>query len=241
MIGATWDDAPHLTEDAKSALWSSYPAFQRDARTKGIPQLGAGAIYPFAETDIRVADFEIPRHYRRGFGLDCALGGTTAAVWGALDPESQVLTIYSVYKRAAAEVAVHAEALKARGAWIPGVGDAADIVDSDRQQFLTLYQKHGLTLQLPDKAVETGIQDVYDRLSAGKLKVFASCAAWFEEFRLYRRDEKGRVVKKHDHVLDATRYLVRSGLQHMKTPPLAKAEPIERFVYDLGGRPTWMG
>jgi len=204
VIGATWQDsAPHLDETAKAELAASYPKYQLDARTRGIPQLGSGAIYPFPESGVRVEDFPIPKHYRRGFGLDTALSGTTAAVWGALDAESQVLYIYSVYKRAQAEIAVHAEALRARGAWIPGVGDAADVIDEDRTQFISLYRRHGFNLELPDKAVETGIYDVYNRLSEGKLKVFASCQAWFAEFRLYRRDDKHRVVKSNDHLLDA--------------------------------------
>ena len=232
VVGATWDNAPHLTDDAKASLWASIPEFQRDARSKGIPQLGSGAIYPFSESGIRVPDFDLPKHWPRAFGLDCALSGVTAAVWGALDRETNTLYLYSTYKRSQAETAVHAEAIKSRGAWIPGVGDAADVLDHDRTQFLALYRRHGLTLDLPDKAVETGIQSVYDRLSAGKLKVFASCTAWFEEFRIYRRDDKGKVVKQHDHVLDATRYLCRSGLQRMRVEPVKSvADP---YVYDIG-------
>lgn len=236
LIGATWDDVGHLTQEAKDALWASIPPHQRDARSKGIPQLGAGAIYPFPESEIRVAPFEIPRHWPRGFGLDTALGGTTAAVWAALDRETQVLYLYDIYKRSGAEVAVHMEAFRAKGLWIPGVGDAADILDHDRTQFITKYRQHGLNIELPDKAVETGIQDVYDRLSAGKLKVFSSCSAWFEEFRLYRRDEKGRVVKKNDHLLDATRYLCRSGVQRMKIQPAPTDESWRRS----GVSRSWM-
>ena len=36
---------------------------------------------------------------------------------------------------------------------------------------------------------------------------------WLSEFRIYRRDEKGRIVKQSDHLMDATRYLILSGLQ----------------------------
>lgn len=233
LVGATWDDAPHLSEQAKAELWASYPAYQRDARTKGIPQLGSGAIYPFPESDIRVADFELPRYWPRAWGLDCALAGTTAAAWGAWDRDTDTVYIYSVYRRSQAETAVHAEAIRARGAWIPGVGDAADVVDHDRTQFIALYRRHGLDLTLPDKSVEAGIQTVYDRLSAGKLRVFASCAAWWEEFRIYQRDDKGRVVKKNDHVLDATRYLIRSGLQRAKVQPGAVPEkPKAERIFD---------
>lgn len=230
---------PHLTAAGKAELIASYPAYQVDARTKGIPQLGSGAIYPFPESAVRVKDFEIPAHWPRGFGLDCALSGTTAAAWGALDRETQTLYIYSIYKRGQAETSVHVEAFKSRGIWIPGVGDAADVVDADRTQFIELYRRHGLNLELPDKAVETGIQSVFNRLSSGKLKVFASCVAWFDEFRMYQRDN-GRVKKVNDHVLDATRYLVHSGLSRVKVQP-KPADP-EALVYDMGhdGGTGWM-
>jgi len=59
---ATWDDVPHLSQKQKEDLWSSIPPFQRDARSKGVPQLGAGAIYPVPESEIVVPDFEVPVH-----------------------------------------------------------------------------------------------------------------------------------------------------------------------------------
>lgn len=41
---ATWDDCAHLSETAKKELWDSIPPHQRDARAKGVPALGSGAI-----------------------------------------------------------------------------------------------------------------------------------------------------------------------------------------------------
>ena len=38
VIMADWDDAPHLSESEKADLLRSSPPYQRDARTKGIPQ-----------------------------------------------------------------------------------------------------------------------------------------------------------------------------------------------------------
>jgi hypothetical protein len=95
--------------------------------------------------------------------------------------------------------------------------------------------------------VETGIQEVYDRISTGRFKVFASCAAFFEEFRLYRRDEKGKIVKRGDHVLDAVRYLVGSGLKRIKTEPTHTERPRRELpLYEVGwgrqlSRLSWMG
>lgn len=229
LIGATWDDAPHLTETAKKELWDSILPYQRDARAKGIPQLGAGAIYPISESDIRTKDFPIPEHWKRGYGMDCGGGAKqTAAAFGALDPDSNVLYITSVYKRTASEPSIHASAIKERmglgtpngWAW-PGVGDAAALIltEHDAEQLVNLYKRLGLDLNLPDKSVETGIADVWELMTKGRLKVFASCIAWYEEFRMYQRDKHGRIKKQNDHLMDATRYLVRSGIPRMKPRP----------------------
>ena len=46
-----WSEVPHLTDKAKAAILSAYAPNERDARSKGIPSLGAGAIYPVNEAD----------------------------------------------------------------------------------------------------------------------------------------------------------------------------------------------
>jgi len=238
VVTATWDDAPHLTPSAREELWLSIPPYQRDARSKGIPQLGSGAIYQVSEEDITVTDFEIPKHWPRAFALDTGWDWT-AAVWGAIDREAQIAYIYSAYKRGTAEPAIHAEAIRARGQWIPGVGDAAAIINSDGRQFIEIYKKHGLRLQLADKSVEAGIQETWELLSAGKLKVFASCRAVLEEYRLYRRDEKGKIVKVNDHLMDCLRYWVRSGRRIAVTEPAKQDEPKDTGAWahsDVG----WM-
>lgn len=237
LVGATWDDVPHLTQAAKEALWGSIPPYQRDARSKGVPQLGAGAVWPLAESDIRIEDFAIPKHWPRGFGMDTGGGARdTAAVHAAHDREAQILYIYSVYKNPAAEPSLHAAAIRAKGAWIPGVGDSAALImtEHDRMQLVNLYRNLGLDLNLPDKSVETGIQEVWELLSTGRLKIFASCVQWFQEFRMYRRDKNGRIVKKHDHLMDATRYLVRSGRARMKTAPVKKEAKPQVLTLDQG-------
>lgn len=219
MIQAGWDDVPHLAEDEKKMLLATTPPFQRDARSKGLPQLGAGAIYQMPESELQCAPFNIPAHWPRCYGMDT--GGTTAVVWGAIDRESDTLYIYDVYKREHPEPAIHFEAIKARGLWIPGVADAAALLMTahDREQTIRLYKKMGLDIQLPDKAVETGIQEVWELMSGGRFKVFVNCTQWWQEYRLYHRDERGKIVKMNDHAMDATRYMVRSGRNRAKTKP----------------------
>jgi hypothetical protein len=77
---------------------------------------------------------------------------------------------------------------------------------------LQTYRDLGLHIQEAVNAVETGLYTVYQRLSGSRLKVFKTLPNWLSEYRLYRRDEKGRVVKERDHLMDCTRYGIMSGL-----------------------------
>lgn len=47
----------------------------------------------------------------------------------------------------------------------------------------------------------------------GRLKFFTSVTNLAAEYRLYRRDDKGKIIKAFDHALDALRYGVMSGLE----------------------------
>ena len=237
-IMAGWDDVPHLDAEAKAALIAAYPPHERDARSRGIPSLGSGAIYPVPEEDILCAPFQIPAWYRLSFGLDVGWK-RTAAIWGALNPETDVLYLFHEYYRGQAEPSVHAQALKAPGAWIPGVVDPAARGRSqvDGQQLMQIYQGLGLTLTPADNAVESGIYDVWSRLSSGRLKAFNHLTNWLTELRIYRRDEKGKVVKDNDHLMDATRYLIKSGLSVGRQKPYSdwvapRQRSQHRFDYD---------
>ncbi len=223
MIPCTWDVVPHLDDEAKEELYESYPPYQRKARTKGIPSLGSGAIYPVDEEDVVVKSFEIPEHWPRAYGMDVGWN-RTAAIWAARDPETSVIYLYSEHYKGKAEPVIHTEAIKARGEWISGVIDpaAAGRSQKDGIQLLQVYRGLGLRLSPAVNAVEAGIYAVWQLLSADKLKVFESCQHWFEEFRLYRRDEDGKVVKENDHLMDATRYLIISGRDLMRTKPIVK-------------------
>lgn len=241
VVMAGWDDVPHLTAQMKEELLASIPPFQRDARSKGIPQLGSGAIFPVPESDIVVSDMPIPEHWPRAYGMDVGWN-RTAAVFAAWDRESDIVYLYAEHYRGQAEPAIHAEAIKARGDWIPGVIDPASRgrTQDDGQRLIDMYGKSGLGLDLDmaDNAVESGLYEVWTRLSTGRLKVFRSMSNWLSEFRLYRRNEKGQIVKANDHIMDATRYLIMSGLSRAKTKPQPK--PKTRPGYS-GGSGAWMG
>jgi phage terminase large subunit-like protein len=230
VVMASWDDVPHLSKEQKDLLWRTIPPYQRDARSKGIPQLGAGAIYPVGESDFLVDPFEIPKHWPRSYGLDVGWN-RTAAVWQATDRDTSTIYLYHEYYRGQAEPSVHATGIKAVGDWIPGVIDPAarGRGQKDGSVLLNDYIDLGLNLEAANNTVESGIYAVWERLSTGRIKVFRTLQHWLGEYRLYRRDDKGRIIKTNDHLMDGTRYVVQSGLERAIVRPVKTAESIEHF------------
>lgn len=233
MVQAGWDDVPHLSESQKRKLLAGYLPHERDARTKGTPSLGAGAIYPVPESEIVVEPFAIPPWYPRSYALDVGWN-RTAAVFGAIDRNTDTAYLYAEHYRGQAEPSVHAQAIRARGAWMAGVIDPASRGRNqiDGQQMMALYQSHGLNLTPANNAVEAGIYAVFERLSTGRLKVFRTMLNWLAEYRLYRRDEQGRIVKEYDHLMDATRYWVASGMPVAAVQPAASGTTAQFTAAD---------
>ena len=233
MVQATWDDCPHLSDDEKEALFESLPPHQRDARSKGIPSLGSGAIYPVPESQITVEPFELPPWYHYSAGMDVGWK-STAVCWTAMDPNTGVTYIFDTYKVGEKEPAIHASAIRARGEWIPIAIDPAARGRSQRdgEQLYQDYFDLGLDLVKAQNAVEAGLYQVWQALSTGKLKVFSTCKQWFGEYRIYRRDEKGKIVKEHDHLMDATRYNVVTGSTYAMQEP---AEGADEAPHNRGG------
>jgi hypothetical protein len=193
--------------------------------------MGAGAIYPFAVEEIRIAPFPIPPHFRRGFSLDDGWN-VTAVGFYALDPDQDIL-----YKTAELYLKEHrpeqtAQMILTRGAWLPGTGDAAART-RDGIQVIDIYKRYGLKLELAEKEVEAGIYDVQMRLASKRLRIFSTCQNTLWEYQRYRRDEKGKVVKVDDHAMDDTRYACRPHfIQRMIAKPV---ESILRSAEGLGG------
>jgi phage terminase large subunit-like protein len=220
VVMAGWDDVPHLGEDEKAEILADTPPHLRDSRSKGIPGLGSGAIYPIPENEIAVAPFELRPEWRRFYGLDVGWN-FTAAVFCAHDRDRDIVYIYDTYKSSHKEPDIHAAAIKRRYVGTSGLPGAIDPASRQRGQadgknLLQLYRGCGLKLIPADNATQSGIDEVYSRMSTGRLKVFKGLGDWWDEYRLYRRDEKGRIVKEADHLMDAMRYAIVSGIKYGK-------------------------
>ena len=213
MINVTWDDAPHLDKDARAQLLLSIPEYQRDMRTKGIPLMGTGMIYPIAEERVKVDPFKIPDYYLQLVGIDFGIDHPFAAVWGAYDPDADIIYVTREYQERGVTPPIHCAAIKAGGRDIPVTyphdGDNTEKGSGD--SLITLYRDElhiigKYSLRETGNKVEPGIMALYDRMQSGRFKVFSTCQEWFKEFRRYHRKD-GKVVKQDDDVMDATRYM----------------------------------
>jgi phage terminase large subunit-like protein len=219
IVQVSMYDAPWLTREQIEDRKQKSPPHLRDARIYGRVSVGEGTIYPVALDKITCAPFQIPKHWKRTFGMDVGWQ-VTAAVWGALNPDDDVLYIYSEYVGQEKEPVIHASAMKQRGDWIIGNIDyqAQTRNAQTGQRLIDIYRSHGLRLVNADKAVDAGIVSVLERMTTGRLKIFNNCHGLLSEIPIYRRDSNGKIIKELDHSLDALRYLVM-GLQNAKLPP----------------------
>lgn len=234
------DEVPHLSQEQVQMLLANYSGMWRETRRTGIPYAGSGRVYVVDEDAFIVDPFKIPDHYALIAGADFGYGsedgsGGTAAVWGAYDRQNDTVYIFDEYFRAQAEAPTHAQALKKHGEWVPIEGDYAGIAISEqgRGKVMDVYKRYGLNIRPAEKDVESGIREVESRLSQSKLRIFRTCSGLIQEYRMYNRDEKGKIIKKNDHRLDALRYLVM-GLKRAKAKPIpkqAKVKPMDFGFY----------
>lgn len=230
-VQATWDDVPHLSAETKRQLLDAMEPHTREARTKGVPAMGSGIIYPVPESVWIVDPFDLPSYWPRAYGLDVGWN-RTAAIWGAWERESDTVWIYSEHYMGQAAPAVHASAIASRGQWIPGAIDPASAGASqiDGKRLRDVYNELGLYLNDADNSVEAGIHSCYQRLMSGRLKIFRTCRNLITELRIYRRDENGKVIKDNDHAADAMRYLIMTGMRYARTSPDFEDEPERRSL-----------
>ncbi len=224
----TLDDVGHYTEERKAEVIAAYPPHERDARAMGIPMLGSGRVFPIEEEAILTDPFPLPDHFAQLAGIDFGWDHPFAAVRLAWDRENDTIFIVDTYRRREATPPIHASAIRKWGdlpvAW-PHDGHQHD--RSSGEPLSMLYRHEGLRM-LPEHAtfirggysLEAGVMDMLTRMQTGRFKVFSTLADWFGEFRLYHRKD-GKIVKKNDDLLSATRQAVMA---------LRFARPKERLL-----------
>jgi phage terminase large subunit-like protein len=226
VTSMTIDDAEHYTPEERAKIIASYPAHEREARSKGIPTLGSGLIFPVLEDEITCAPFEIPAIWPQINGLDFGYDHPFGAANLAWDRDADIVYVAKCYRKREATPIIHAAAIKPWGDWIPCAWphDGFQHDKGSGQELRLLYEEQGLEM-LPEHAqwldggygVEAGIAEMLDRMQTGRWKVFSTCSEWLEERRLYHRKD-GKIVKERDDVISASRYGLMM-LRFAETPP----------------------
>lgn len=250
LLGATWEDAPHLPKDERDRLAASYRAHERPARTKGIPMMGEGAVFPVPEEDImfNLSDWPggIPRYFARMKGCDFGMDHPAAGSEIAWDRDQDIIYVIDCYRKAQEKAPYHAAWFNKANRRIPVAwphdGMNRETVGGDK--LADTYRKHGANMmgksaryrkspgQKEDKGgpqpVEPIVDEVLERMLTGRFKVASHLNGWFEEMRSYHRKD-GRIVARRDDILKATFYAVmmkRYAVTASEYRPNAYAGPL---------------
>lgn len=210
----TIDDALHYTQEQRQAIIDSYPAHEREARVKGIPSLGSGRVFPFEEDMIRCEPFPIPSHFVQINGVDFGFDHPFAACNCAWDRDDDVWYVCRTYRDKGGSAPIHAAAMRPWGSWVPTAwphdglqhdkGSGAQLAAQYAEQGVNMLAEHA-THEAGGNGVEAGISEMSERMQTGRWKVFAGNEEWFDEFRLYHRED-GKIIKLRDDLLSASRY-----------------------------------
>lgn len=228
VTSMTIDDAEHYSPEERARIIASYPAHEREARSKGIPTLGSGLIFPVLEEEIICKPFAIPAIWPQINGLDFGYDHPFAAVNLAWDRDADIVYVCKNYRSRQTTPVIHAAAIKPWGEWVPcsWPHDGFQHDKGSGDQLAAQYKAQGLNM-LPENAqweeggigVEAGLAAMLDRMLTGRWKVFDSCTEWLEERRLYHRKD-GKIVKERDDVLSASRYALMM-LRYAEVKPSA--------------------
>ncbi len=171
-----------------------------------------------------IEPIKIPEYWARGWAMDVGWNRTAGLV-GAWDEDADHYYLTHEYYVGEAKPIEHAHGLRAMLPWrdLDGCIDPAAEHSNlkDGTKLKDDYEDLGLFLILANNAVADGIHTVLTLMQGGQLSIFSTLTNLRTEKRLYRRNEKGKIVKENDHLMDCMRYL-------LNTPGAFRTRPIQR-------------
>ena len=237
VVVVDMDDNPHLSEAGKARALAQYSGEEREARKSGRFVSFGGLIYPeFSWTEHRIPELQVPAWQEGvpGHLQDSAINQEFEVIVG-IDPGlrnpgvvfcfldfNDCLTVFDeilLPDRTIRDVCQEIRKRELKWRITPRwyVIDPASrnrngqTGRSDQQTF----SDHGIHTYPGQNDQMAGINKVKERIQARKLLVSDNCQTLRAEFKRYRwaqstrsLDDKEKVVKKDDHLLDALRYVV---------------------------------
>lgn len=151
---------------------------------------------------------------------------TVTTVWACHNPVTDVAFVYDTITVPRADMAIHANAIKKRGKWIPVMFNLKS-KERDRDESVRLAQSLAdldvelLTVELDD---EVAMSVIAERISVSSLRVFASQSDWFSAYRRLHRDDKDEIAGDDTGMMRTTGLIMASGLNVAVTENRAKSD-----------------
>lgn len=214
------EDAHHISKAEREQLERNCPAHEKDARIFGRPGVGGGAVFPYlSEMYTEPAIIDIPRHWRKLWGIDFGIDHPFGAVLILYDPDNDVVHVHSAIRMEGLQgpiIMQHANAIKRVAAAVPVAWphDGAKRDSKSGEPMSKMYRAEGLkmlgehaTWPTGGYSFEAGITEMQTRFTSGRLKIAAHLSELLAELRGYRRED-GQVVKKADDLISALRIAI---------------------------------
>lgn len=225
MQTATWDDAPHLSDEQKEAILGQYPAYQRDMRSKGVPLMGSGLIFPVSEDSLKIDPFRIPEYWFVIDGMDFGWDHPQAHIQLVWDRGGDMFYVTNAWKGSKKQPYEAWHIIKPWADGVPtawpmdGLQTRQQMGKQDAQQQKTMYEAEGMLMlgshaTFPDgsNGVWAGLTLMLDLMNTGRLKIFSNLFEVFEEVREYHTKTTAsgnvEIVKTKDDLIDALRYAI---------------------------------
>lgn len=222
VINMRIEDAEHIPASERQKIIDGYLAHEREARVKGIPILGSGAIFTMPEDSVIEDQLQyIPDWWVKLWGIDFGIGHPFGAALILWDRDPDVIHVHFAFKHKADMEAkdlpvIHASMMKTMGVEVP-VAWPQDGTQRDKGSGVALaaqYKAAGLKMHhehatWPDggNSTEAGIKEMQDREATGRLKYSRALTDLLNERRYYHRKD-GQLVKLNDDILSAVRVAI---------------------------------
>lgn len=198
------------------------------------PDTGGELILPFQAAEVSADPIRIPGHWPQVAVIHIERR-TFTALWAAWDRRNDTIYLTGEYVAPLGELAVHADAVRKRGAWVPILFSP---MAAGRSKDEGLRIAHRLDdLRLPVFTVqadfEAGVTDTSARLATQRLKGFTGLQNWLGELQRFRRSEDGKFMSDAVPLMQATALLVRYGTEAGVTENRAASDEAG---YDVGDR-----
>ncbi|MHA3065786.1 PBSX family phage terminase large subunit [Lacticaseibacillus saniviri] len=228
-IHFTMQDNPSLSPSTIARYERLYSGVFYKRFILGLWVLADGVVYDNWTAETMTTHIDDVSGYE-SYYVSCDYGTrnpTVFLLWGRKDKVWYCLKEFYYSGRESSNNWDDSQYVTAMGKFV-GTIKASIIVDPSAASFITALRKAGYQVIAADNDVINGIREVQNAMNNGKIMFADDLKHMFAEFSSYIWDDKAadkgidKVVKDHDHVMDALRYFVFMVIYKQRTATTAK-------------------